>query len=115
MMFRCLCSGSQANHGGGYQYRLCPKGQPLTEVLETFMFNTFLMAYRHILSSCHKLTASISPSQSSRSVLTLSTLKECFQKMPLPFVGLQAFHWGDGVKVFSYKLIIMMILLTILL
>jgi len=21
----------QANHGGGYQYRLCPKGQPLTE------------------------------------------------------------------------------------
>jgi len=46
----------QANHGGGYQYRLCPKGQPLTE--------------------------------------------ECFQKMPLPFVGLQAFHWGDGVKVF---------------
>ena len=51
MIFRCLCSGSQANHGGGYQYRLCPKGQPLTEVLETFMFNTFLMADQHILLS----------------------------------------------------------------
>merc|ERR1712112_673115 len=46
----------QANHGGGYQYRLCPKGEPLTE--------------------------------------------ECFQQMPLPFTGLQGFHWGDGVQVY---------------
>merc|ERR1712076_50189 len=39
-----------ANHGGGYQYRLCPADQPLTE--------------------------------------------ECFQKMPLPFVGMQSFRWN---------------------
>ena len=45
-----------ANHGGGYQYRLCPKSENLTE--------------------------------------------ECFQKMPLEFVGLQGFEWGDGTVVF---------------
>ena len=28
-----------------------------------------------------------------------SSSQECFQQMPLPFTGLQAFHWGDGVKV----------------
>lgn len=44
-----------ANHGGGYQYRLCPANQPLTE--------------------------------------------ECFQKTPLPFVGMQSFRWDaeEGV------------------
>jgi len=41
-----------ANHGGGYQYRLCPEGHDLTE--------------------------------------------ECFQKMPLDFVGQQGFVWADG-------------------
>ena len=41
-----------ANHGGGYQYRLCPANQNLTE--------------------------------------------ECFQKMPLDFVGQQGFVWADG-------------------
>ena len=45
-----------ANHGGGYQYRLCPKSENLTE--------------------------------------------ECFRKMPLDFVGLQSFEWGDGTKIF---------------
>jgi len=45
-----------ANHGGGYQYRLCPKSENLTE--------------------------------------------ECFQKMPLQFVGLQSFVWGDGTQIF---------------
>ena len=43
-----------ANHGGGYQYRLCPEGQNLTE--------------------------------------------ECFQKMPLDFIGQQGFEWADGTK-----------------
>merc|ERR1711988_1161899 len=43
-----------ANHGGGYQYRLCPDGQDLTE--------------------------------------------ECFQKMPLDFVGQQEFLWADGTS-----------------
>ena len=41
-----------ANHGGGYQYRLCPQSSNLTE--------------------------------------------ECFQKMPLDFVGQQGFVWADG-------------------
>ena len=41
-----------ANHGGGYQYRLCPESSNLTE--------------------------------------------ECFQKMPLDFVGQQGFVWADG-------------------
>ena len=46
----------QANHGGGYQYRLCPKSQPLTE--------------------------------------------ECFQRIPLTFVGMQSFKWGDGTQIY---------------
>jgi len=46
----------QANHGGGYQYRLCPSSEPLTE--------------------------------------------ECFQRMPLPFTGMQSFKWADGVQIF---------------
>jgi len=45
-----------ANHGGGYQYRLCPSSSELTE--------------------------------------------ECFQKIPLPFTGLQSFLWADGTQVF---------------
>ena len=51
MMLRCLCSGSQANHGGGYQYRLCPKGQPLTEVSKIYYVQYFLLS----IFSCHKL------------------------------------------------------------
>ena len=54
MMLRCLCSGSQANHGGGYQYRLCPKGQPLTEVLKIFLSNTFFLAYSHVINLLHQ-------------------------------------------------------------
>jgi len=45
----------QSNHGGGYQYRLCPKSSSLTE--------------------------------------------ECFQQMPLEFVGKQSFRWGDGTQI----------------
>ena len=41
-----------ANHGGGYQYRLCPADQHLTE--------------------------------------------QCFQNLPLDFVGQQGFVWADG-------------------
>eukprot|EP01065_Artemidia_motanka_P022789 TRINITY_DN269_c0_g1_i1.p1 TRINITY_DN269_c0_g1~~TRINITY_DN269_c0_g1_i1.p1 ORF type:complete len:428 (+),score=110.04 TRINITY_DN269_c0_g1_i1:96-1379(+) len=45
--------GITANHGGGYQYRLCPRSSPLTE--------------------------------------------ECFQKMPLEFVGsTQVLRWNNG-------------------
>lgn len=42
----------EANHAGGYLYRLCPANEPLTE--------------------------------------------ECFQKLPLEFVGKQGFKWGGG-------------------
>ena len=51
----------QANHGGGYQYRLCPRGQKLDE--------------------------------------------ECFQKMPLAFIGMQSFRWGDGTQVVGVRLL----------
>ena len=72
----------QANHGGGYQYRLCPKGQPLTEVFSTSSLTS----------------SSISPDQ-KYPPFPIIPIQECFQKLPLPFTGLQGFHWGDGVKV----------------
>ena len=50
---RLPCDHSEANHAGGYQYRLAPKSAaPLTEAL--------------------------------------------FQKLPLPFVGMQGIRWAGG-------------------
>ena len=75
-----------------------PKASLLRKYQRSIMFNTFFLAYSRVINLSIKISI-----QSTRSALTLLTLKECFQKMPLPFVGLQAFHWGDGVKVFFLK------------
>ena len=36
--------------------------------------------------------------------------------MPLPFTGLQAFHWGDGVKVrFLYAVLVVVVVMVMML
>ena len=40
-----------------------------------------------------------------------SSPQECFQQMPLPFTGLQAFHWGDGAKgLFLYAILVVVVI-----
>ena len=109
MMLRCLCSGSQANHGGGYQYRLCPKGQPLTEVSKIYYVQYFLLS----IFSCHELKHQYlhtideicSNPFNIEGVLSKNAIALC-RSASFPLGG-----WSQG---FSYKLIMVMILLTIL-
>ena len=55
-----------ANHGGGYQYRICPKSK---------VSATTFRSYSRLSASLTRIRGRQEPTE------------ECFQSMPLPFVG----------------------------